>query len=221
MKHLQKICLVCIVAALLFLPGCEKEERNLNVPLISLADSGTAEPPKEQYSLYEQVGIIGAGDYPVFEVVSTLDSAKTDAETAMNALTGKLPDITFFFFVVDEEERFLGKGSKDGYVPYVYKENYESFSEPPYCVPFKYYFAKYFNGIEYNGYESNDSITYGGLRIYEFSINVLNQDDYKKCKAAAEKIRELMNLTLGDQYKIVIKVYEGTDHEICAETPGK
>lgn len=169
-------------------------------------------PTQTTNTSYTHIGEFPAG--PVFELISTAEDATTDAELAIKTLTSELPnENNFFFCVFDESEKFLGEGSKNGYIPYTFNKNDNS---PE--IPFEYYFIKYFSDIKTDGYAFDDGFMVGGVREYKFEINAISYSEKEKCRVAIEKIHELMSLSLGNDVNVKIKVYADTGDEICVQT---
>ena len=131
-----------------------------------------------------------------------------------------MPNANFSFYLVDENEVFLGSGWNKKYTPYVYTPGENLGYTPGYAEPFSYYFSKYFSEIEceYTEYKSKGFNEFD-RNICEYIIEPMGPDYYDAAKEAAKKVLEVMNRTLKDNVKVVIRVYANTADEIRLEAP--
>lgn len=158
-------------------------------------------------------------NYYVLEAIATKKTAESVANGIIQTAKKDLQSDCFIFYIVDENQRLLGCGNVSGYEPYVF-QNYTSnvLETPSYEIPFQYYIYKYFNNIEFNGWECEFTLLPGGIDSYTFYINAVDIGDKAACKTSAETIVSLMNLTLGEDIEIVVKIYANTENEIVVKT---
>lgn len=168
---------------------------------------------------YNHVGFLNQGSIPVFEIIATEENHESVADLAIVALNKDLDVELCYFYVIDENGRFLGTGSKDEYTPYVYSDNDFGGGRPSYVTPFMYYLSKHFNGIKYLNFEYvSYRKTEHSSKTCEFVIRFDSYEQHKEVEEVLPKLLDDMHAAIGHEGAIfTITAYPGTDYEIKLE----
>lgn len=161
-----------------------------------------------------------ATNYCVLEATATKETAESIANDLIKRTIKELANERFIFYIIDNESRLLGEGDSEGYSPFVFSETTNGFEESSYDTLFYYFYYKYFTKLNVNGWESEDTLLPGGIPSYIFLLNAEDETQKEALKEAAETVVKLMNVNLGEDVSVTIKIFATTKNEIVIQSPG-